>query len=98
MVEHGRSQNIPREERICQLCSSNVIKNEEHLLNSCNKYDHIRDNFISSLDTQNQQLNTIPDLLKSTFKKLSKFVASCFSLRDKHLETANAASNITTSR
>jgi RNA polymerase subunit RPABC4/transcription elongation factor Spt4 len=32
MVESGRYQNIPREERICQICTSNEVETEHHFL------------------------------------------------------------------
>ena len=38
MVESGRYQNIPREERICQICTSNEVETEHHFLTSCDAY------------------------------------------------------------
>ena len=37
-IEIGRYQNIPREERLCKFCTSNVIENEYHFLLICPLY------------------------------------------------------------
>ena len=96
MIECGRYHNIPHDERICKLCTSNEIENEEHLLFSCQAYDNIRQNILTGLPNNTHQgdRNLSVDLLKSTddetILKLSKFIYSCFELRDKSLETGNA--------
>ena len=96
MIECGRYHNIPREERICKLCKSNEIENEEHFLISCDAYDNIRQDFLTVLtnNTYQREQNLSVDILKSTenetILKLSKFVLSCFELRDKCLETRDA--------
>ena len=96
MIECGRYHNIPREERICKLCKSNEIENEKHFLISCDAYDNIRQDFLTVLtnNTYQREQNLSVDILKSTenetILKLSKFVLSCFELRDKRLETRDA--------
>ena len=96
MIECGRYHNIPKDERICKLCTSNAIENEEHLLFSCQAYDNIRQNILTGLPNNTHQgdRNLSVDLLKSTddetIQKLSKLIYSCFELRDKRLETGNA--------
>ena len=96
MIECGRYHNIPHDQRICKLCTSNEIENEEHLLFSCQAYDNIRQNILTGLPNNTHQgdRNLLVDLLKltddETILKLSKFIYSCFELRDKSLETGNA--------
>ena len=40
-IEVGRASHIPREERICILCSTEV-ESEEHFVCRCTAYDDIR--------------------------------------------------------
>ena len=96
MVESGRYQNILREERICQICNLNEVETENHFLTSCNAYENIRQDFLETLanDTNQSGRDLLLDLTKSTddvkIIKLSKFIYSCFEIRDKRLETMNA--------
>jgi hypothetical protein len=41
-IETGRYKKTPRELRICQQCSSNLIEDEIHFLTVCTKYDKER--------------------------------------------------------
>ena len=41
-VETGRHQDIPREERICCLCTLNKVEDEDHFIAECCAYDQIR--------------------------------------------------------
>ena len=43
LIEYGRYQNIPREQRICQLCTLNEVEDEYHFTLSCQYYKSLRD-------------------------------------------------------
>ncbi|CAB4039667.1 Hypothetical predicted protein [Paramuricea clavata] len=99
-IEIGRYQNIPREERLCEICNSGEVENETHFLLFCKAYEHSREDLRSSL--KNASSNEIKlnsqtlsaDLMKSIdteiITKLSKFVYSCFEQRLKYLKTMSA--------
>ena len=38
-IETGRYNNIPREEKLCKLCTKNTTENEIHFLLNCDFYD-----------------------------------------------------------
>ena len=40
-IERGRHLNIPREERLCQLCDMNKVEDEEHFILECPTYNQI---------------------------------------------------------
>lgn len=41
-IELGRFRGVERNERLCKLCSQNVVESEYHFLLSCDKYTEIR--------------------------------------------------------
>ena len=41
-IETGRHQNIPRDERTCQLCDNNKTEDEDHFIMECPSYNQIR--------------------------------------------------------
>lgn len=45
-VETGRHNGIPREQRICTLCSNNQVEDEFHLVLQCPIYADLRHRFI----------------------------------------------------
>ena len=49
-IETGRYDNIPREERLCNLCNCNRINDETHFLLDCPSFSSIRDMFFSKLE------------------------------------------------
>ena len=49
-IEIGRYQNIPREERLCEICNSGEVENETHFLLFCKAYEHSREDLRSSLE------------------------------------------------
>jgi hypothetical protein len=48
-IETGRFTNIPIEFRLCLLCNSNSVEDEEHFLFHCSLYDHIRQAFFRKI-------------------------------------------------
>ena len=41
-IETGRHSNIPRDERLCQLCELGKIEDEDHFIMECPKFSQIR--------------------------------------------------------
>lgn len=46
MIEKGRYNNIPRNERKCILCNSNEVESEEHFVMYCNQFKDLRLRYI----------------------------------------------------
>lgn len=60
-LETGRYTNIPEQFRLCLLCQSNSIEDEEHFLFNCDFYDNVRNDFISKVS------NMYPDFNRLSF-------------------------------
>ena len=76
-IEKGRHKNpiIPREERLCELCDTMEIEDEDHFLLRCTSYSYIRDHYQMS-----QQ--TVPEMLNMEDQNhLAQFLSSAFELR-----------------
>jgi hypothetical protein len=97
MIELGRYENIPREDRICKVCQPcGEIETEHHFLTSCEAYSSLRENFLNDLEsdpTNETDVNeqSLPvEIMKTTDKeteiKLSKFISLCFEKRPKCLD------------
>ena len=54
LIETGRYDQIPRDNRLCHTCGSNQIEDEFHLLFHCTKYCTFRDEFCK----KNRESNT----------------------------------------
>ncbi len=39
-IETGRWQGTQLDKRICKVCNSNSVENEEHIIFHCNKYNN----------------------------------------------------------
>ena len=95
MVECGRYDQIPRENRLCPSCRSNEIEDETHFLFNCPKYFIPRDEFYNKVQFYVQNIKQLPpieaieELINSSNYfvnlQLVKFVLSCFDLRSKLL-------------
>ena len=49
-VEKGRYTGIPRHDRICKVCNTGSIENEQHFLLECPAYKLLREDFILKLE------------------------------------------------
>ena len=86
-VELGRFVNKKREERICDICKSNV-EDEQHFIFTCPAYKPVRDQF-SSFVEQKYDINNLAnvDLLniymsdKSVAYKFGSFLKDCFEIK-----------------
>ena len=86
MIEYGRYQKIPQEERLCMFCQSNEVEDEYHFTMSCEAYTTLRNSFLStlsnasSIDTNQRDRMLLADIMKTTndeiILSLSKFIFS----------------------
>ena len=78
-IEKGRHKNpkIPREERICTLCSDRAVEDEEHFLLNCSTYAILR-------ESHHMNFENVPDMMNMDDQhKLSKFLLSAFEFRQR---------------
>ena len=59
LIETGRYDQIPRDNRLCLTCKSNQIEDEIHLLFHCTKYCSFRVEFYKKNREPNTKHNTI---------------------------------------
>ena len=78
-IEKGRHKNpkIPREERICTLCSDRAVEDEEHFLLNCSTYAILR-------ESHHMNFENVPDMMNMDDQhRLSKFLLSAFEFRQR---------------
>ena len=94
-IEKGRHKKHwrPREERICNQCSSGQIETEQHFLSSCNRYKDLRENYLNSVKTYipsfEEKMIKTEDLLRVCLGETpecvelsAKYVYSCHKRRE----------------
>ena len=59
MIERGRSDNTPRDERICKCCNMSMIKREYHCLLACPLVADIRRKFFKPYFCRWPNLNNL---------------------------------------
>ena len=94
----GKLKILPREERICKICSSNHIEDEIHFMFVCTGYKQLRDKYLedlfntyhnlSLLDFNNLFIWTMSNEDDIFIKRLSDYIFSLFKLRK---ELSNAS-------
>ena len=89
LIEEGRRQNVPRQNRLCQFCLTQnevFIEDEYHVLFVCKLYDDIRRTFIDKAYYASPSLHTLAQLLGSnstyTLNELAVFIHNMFKLRE----------------
>ena len=77
-IERGRYNNIPREQRYCELCNSNIIGDEFHFILECTVLNELRFKFLPKHCHNYPNIIKFPSLLNSKsiiiLKKLCKYV------------------------
>ena len=96
MIEKGRHASIPASERLCKVCNSRKIEDEEHFLLHCNNYEPERQLFINKIITSNPGFGKFSPVTKIIFilnnkspnilRMSSTFIMSCFNKRDISLQ------------
>ena len=84
-IETGRWRGIPKEQRICKLCS-NGIENEIHFLFYCSELNHIREQYkeIISIDVEDDYARLKQLCSENVVLKTSKLVRHLYDER-KHI-------------
>ena len=97
-IERGRYENVPREQRICKLCNSDVVENEYHFALTCPKYEDLRknsNNILKNIFYLNATTESKQKLLEHVISSddpvlvnlLSKHIFLCFTERDDSLRS-----------
>ena len=101
MIESGRHMKLPKNERMCPVCSEG-IEDEVHFLVNCNFYEEIRKPLLDmcvelkpNFDFYSDEekfvfIMTTPHLMGS----VSKFIYSAFNERDVHLDVITTLNGI----
>ena len=85
-IESGRHNNnkTPQNERICTLCPSNEIENEEHFLITCPLYNQLKENHGL------MRMNRLIDIICGTEPgRLGKYLNEAFKIRQDCLDQLN---------
>ena len=86
MIETGRYENTPREQRICQFCNMGKIEDEYHFLLVCPNYPDLRRKFFKPYFCHWPTLMKFDTLLSKDSKisvtNLSKFIYFAFKRRN----------------
>ena len=53
-IERGRYKKLKRNERLCQMCSMNVVEDEIHYFFHCPKYNEIRKELFKDICIRNE--------------------------------------------
>ena len=89
-IERGRHRhiNVPRENRICRLCSMSIVESEFHFLLVCPRYSDLRRDILSSTAWPSvaKFISIMATNSKIFLFKLSKFIKSANTLRSQTLE------------
>ena len=77
-IERGRYNNVPREQRYCELCNHNTIGDEFHFILECTVLNELRLNFLPKIYQKYPNAIKLSNLLNSKsiiiLKKLCKYV------------------------
>ena len=79
-IEKGRHRNIPREDRICNMCTDKVVEDEEHFLTKCTSYGHMKMKYEVSVDS------AVDFMIYTNQKNLAQYLISAFNFRKERLE------------
>ena len=85
-IEGGRYIIIPRNQRVCSICDSCELEDEEHFLLKCSLYNQLRQVFgskIKNIQNQRPNLKTVLDNPNRCILKLSShFIGNSLKLRE----------------
>ena len=66
-IETGRFQNLPCEQRICQLCDLHKVEDEFHFIMECIIYQDLRNTLFFQAQNKNAEFNDLSAVLKFVF-------------------------------
>lgn len=79
-VETGRYGNVPLNNRLCPLCSLNVVEDEFHFLCVCPIYNEFREALYNHISLSNEHFRNMPDdvkfitIMASDQRKLATYI------------------------
>lgn len=86
LIETGRYNGLPRDERLCNFCNMRKIEDEYHLLLVCPYYMELRRKYFKNYFCNWPTLNKFDQLMstssKKSLKNLSKFIYFAFKKRN----------------
>ena len=82
-IEAGRYNGVDRANRLCKLCSQNVVENEYHFLLCCTKYSNIRNKYLGhqSWPSLNKFNAFLTSDKKPVLYRLTKFLKEALDIR-----------------
>jgi len=91
VIEYGRIQGIPRNERLCLCCNQNLLETEFHFILICSQYNDIRNKY--QLNYHWPNVIKFISIIKSTRRihqlKIAKYLKESFSRRNLLIELLN---------
>ena len=79
-IERGRYTKTQREDRICKICDSGEVEDENHFLIQCPAYKYLREMYNMNSVNMYNFLDTVDQI------GLAKYLKSSFELRERLLE------------
>ena len=70
MIETGRYNGMPRDERLCNFCNMRKVEDEYHFLLVCPKYTELRRKYFKHYFCNWPTLNKFDQLMSSSSKKI----------------------------
>ena len=90
-IETGRFKNESIENRVCKVCTSNVVEDEKHLLCYCELYRDIRHTMYSNITLRNIDFPNLNGdekfiyLMNNEWKEVANFLDEAWYLRTNKL-------------
>lgn len=70
-IERGRYRNVPRDDRLCELCQESLIESEYHFVQVCKAYSLLRAQYLPRKYWVSQNYNIFNIIMSSKLKKLA---------------------------
>ena len=86
-IETGRFTRLEEEQRICEMCNTGEIENENHFLHHCSKYVREREELYNVAQQLNNNFNILHDNAKNVFlfnnlsRQVGKYIKKSYNLR-----------------
>ena len=98
-LEQGRYTNTPAEDRVCEVCSDNIVEDEFHLMFECTAYKEERKYWLDQMDpAESFDRCKIGESFTCVFNKpyyLAKFLKTVMDKRAKLIKTIATSPNLT---
>jgi hypothetical protein len=86
-IETGRFTRTPVNERLCQLCNSNIVEDENHFLHHCTKYTLEREVLYTKAHMEFEGFQHLSDTEKTIFlfenqgRQIAKYIKRAYNIR-----------------